>query len=173
MNFLCPRQQAGLLGISRIKTHAVRAHRMALRHKQGFAGLQLIALCKSLVHIRRGIAAAQPLGQHGSQTGVMHLHFVGQRRQAAGSTAAPGYRACEERQFNGRQVLDKGLHHLQLGHFQRAQAVAQGGLDGVFPSGLHLDAGPQTLQVHQAVLAEPGLEFFIGAQALLQGFERF
>ena len=75
-DLLRPGQQAGLLGVLRIKTHAVRAHGMAGCHIDGLARLQLRAAVQRIVQRLRGVAALQPVHQHGVQPGVVHAQQI-------------------------------------------------------------------------------------------------
>ena len=102
----------------------------------------------------------------------MHAHQVKQAGQSAACGRVARCRRTKKRQFGRGRIAAKGLHHVQARNLKSAQAVAQRGFDRVFPTGLHLDAAPQALQMLQPVLLQPGLQFAVGLEALLQGFER-
>ena len=79
-NFLGPRQQAGLLGIGCIQTHAVRGHHMAATQVKRLARTQATALGKRLVKTLGAVTAAQPVGQYAPLRRVVRLHLGQQGR---------------------------------------------------------------------------------------------
>ena len=71
-------EQAGLFGVLCVKTHAVGADGMACGHKHHFARLKRAAAGERVIERGRGIAALQPVNQHGAQAGILKAQQVRQ-----------------------------------------------------------------------------------------------
>ena len=71
-------EQAGLFGVLCVKTHAVGADGVACGHKHHFARLQRAAAGERVIERGRGIAALQPVNQHGAQAGILKAQQVRQ-----------------------------------------------------------------------------------------------
>ena len=82
-----------------------------------------------------------------------------------------------EGQARGRCVVaaraQEAAHHLQAPYFECAQALAQRGFQGVFPTGFDVDAAPQALQAVQAMFGQPRAQLAVGLDLFLQRLERF
>ena len=61
---------------------------------------------------------------------------------------------------------------MQARDFQRAQAFAQGAFERVLPALFDVDAAPQTGHAFETVFGQPGLQFAVGLDALLQSLLR-
>ena len=164
-----------MLAVLCVKSDTVRRHTVAASYINTSAFSQLAALGQCLIEVGCGVAALQPVGQHGTQAVVGHLNFVHQRI-AARCRCAVGRGGGVERQARGRGIAaigaQKAAHHVQTPHLQRTHALAQGRFHGVFPARLHGHARPQPLQAIQPVALQPGLQFFIDFELLLQRLER-
>ena len=172
-NFLGPRQEAGLLGIGRIQTHAVRGDHVAAAQVKRLTCTQATALGQCVFKTLGAVAAAQPVGQYAPLRRMVRLHLGQQRRQPVRRLGWYCIRIRREKsQLGGRRVQRKGGHHVQTGHLQRTQTLAQGGFQCAFPTGRDLQAAPQRLQTVQPVLAQPGSQLALGGHAFLQGLER-
>ena len=149
---------------------------MASLHQQGFTRLQLTAPSQRVFQIGGGVAALEPIGQQGRQAGIVHTQQVGQGLAACGHANAwrgfGGQGRTEKAQLGGRRVMGKRAHHVQTRDFQGRQALTQGRFEGVFPAGFDVDSAPQAFQTVHAVLGQPGLEFAVGADLLLQRLQR-
>ena len=126
-NFLCASQQTGLLGIGRVKTHAVLCYSMAAFDVNHFTGLQLVARSQRIVKLVCGVAAMQPVAQHSRQASVVQAQQIGQRFEADRWVRARGRAATGGRikpQLGGWRVpaigTCKAAHHVELAHGQGA-----------------------------------------------------
>ena len=88
LDFLRPRQQAGLLGVGGIESQAVARHGMACRGVNGLTGLQTLALGQGFFQRGCRVAALEPVGQQGAQAAVGQVQPVGQSVQPAGGGGA-------------------------------------------------------------------------------------
>ena len=133
-NFLSACQQPGLLGILRVKAHAVLCHSVTALHINHFAGLQLAAARQCFIQVSCRVAALQPVGQQSTLPRIGQTQVVCQRLEPSGT--GPGGRASHrrgvKRQFGRRRIATvgagKAAHHVQATDFERAQAFAQRGL---------------------------------------------
>ena len=167
-------QHAGLLGVGRVKAHAVGGDGVAGGHVNHLAGLQTLALGQGLFEAGGAQTTVQPFGQQGALRSIAGLEAVGQRLEATGAgPSGDCRRRVVKRHARGWRVTGESAHRLQTGDFQGTQAFAQGGLQRAFPTGLHLQSVPQPRHAVQAVLAQPGVEFAVGLDLVLQGLERF
>ena len=177
LNLLRTRQQARLFGVLRVKAHAVAADGVARGHVDHFARLQAGAAVQGLVQRLGNAAALQPVGQHRAQAGVVDAQQVCQPGVRARGLRHTGSRGAVESQTRRRRIVfvraQEAAHHVQAPHFQRAQAFAQGGFQGVFPAGFDVDAAPQALHAIQAVLGQPGAQLAVGLDLFLQRLQGF
>ena len=178
-NFLRTAQQAGLLGILRIKAHAVLRDAVAVFDKNNFTSVQLVARGQGIVELVCGVAAAKPVAQQSRLPRIVQPQQIGQRLQAdgcVGPARQPGIWRRIKRQFGRRCIAaigaGKAAHHVQARDFKRTKPLAQRGFQGVFPTLLDMNAAPQTLQAVQPVFGQPGLEFAISLDLFLQGLQR-
>ena len=119
----------------------------------------------------------QPIHQQGTQPGIVQLQLVGQPGQAALGFGGARCGQAVKREF-GRWCtaaagVQKAAHHVEPRHFQRAQALAQRGLQCVFPALFNVDTAPQALQTFETVARKPGCQFAVGLDLFLQRLQCF
>ena len=183
VNVLRAGQQASLRRIRRIKTHAVGADGMAAHDINRLARLQAFARRQRVVQRGRGVAAVQPVAHQCRQAHIVQAQQISQRLEGerwVGSARRCGVGRRIKREFGRRAVLvgacvraSKTPHQLQPADFQRAQTLAQGGFQRVFPASLDMQAAPQPLQVFKAMPGQPGFQLAVGLDFFLQRLERF
>ena len=145
---------------------------MPRRNEDRLACRELPALCKGFVQAFSAITAVQPIPHQVGLRGVMQLQQIGQRRQRVCSGGRCAKHRVVEGELGGRSIARQAGGQFQARHFQRAQALAQGGFQRVLPAWPHMQAAPQGLQLVQPMFGKPGLELAIGSYFLLQGLER-
>jgi hypothetical protein len=119
----------------------------------------------------------QPFAQDGREARVVHPQQAGQAWQRCGRCGGRRRRQAEKRQACRRGLsaaaAQKPAHRFQPPDFEGGEALAQRGLQGVFPAGFNVDAAPQAGHALQPLALEPGLQFRGGLELFLQRLQGF
>ncbi|OIQ72209.1 hypothetical protein GALL_461690 [mine drainage metagenome] len=119
VDFLLPRQHAGLLGVRRIETHALARHCVAFWGEQQVLRRQRGAQRECLLQGRGDEHSRKPVGQQAVQPGIAAAHSIAQRTAPCGNRQDlhvwRRLHACgKKRQLGRRRIGGETGGHVEL-----------------------------------------------------------